>query len=60
MHGRTHDIVPILPDRGGEPLQDAFDSLLRWTSIAADRGLPPICGHDPVAWPTLTAALTAY
>ena len=40
--------------------QDALDSLLRLKSIAADRGLPLVPGHDPVAWPTLTAALTTY
>ena len=53
MHGRKHDIAPIPPDGDG-------DSLLRLKSIAADRGLPLVAGHDPVAWPTLTAALTTY
>ena len=37
--------------------QDALDSLLRLKAIAAQRGLPLVPGHDPVAWPALTAAL---
>ena len=38
--------------------QDALDSLLRLKAIAARRGLPLVPGHDPVAWPDLTATLT--
>jgi glyoxylase-like metal-dependent hydrolase (beta-lactamase superfamily II) len=37
--------------------QDALDSLLRLKRIAAQRGLPLVPGHDPVAWPALTARL---
>ena len=37
--------------------QDALDSLLRLKAIAARRGLPLVPGHDPVAWPALTAEL---
>lgn len=36
----------------------ALDSLLRLKAIAQQRGLPLVPGHDPVAWPALTAALT--
>ena len=37
--------------------QHALDSLLRLKAVAAARGLPLVPGHDPVAWPALTAAL---
>lgn len=37
--------------------QDALDSLLRLKAIAADRGLPLVPGHDPVAWPALEAEI---
>lgn len=35
-------------------------SLLRLKSVAASRGYPVIPGHDPEAWPALTAQLLAY
>ena len=38
--------------------QVPLDSLLRLKTIAAERGLALLPGHDPVAWPALTAALT--
>ena len=36
---------------------DALDALLRLKAIAAARGLPIVPGHDPQAWPALTAEL---
>jgi glyoxylase-like metal-dependent hydrolase (beta-lactamase superfamily II) len=39
--------------------QVPLDSLLRLKAIAAARGLPLLPGHDPVAWPALTAQLAS-
>jgi N-acyl homoserine lactone hydrolase len=38
---------------------DALEPILRLKAIAAQRGLPLVPGHDPDAWPALTADLGA-
>ena len=37
---------------------DALQPILRLKAIAAERGLPLVPGHDPDAWPALTAELS--
>jgi glyoxylase-like metal-dependent hydrolase (beta-lactamase superfamily II) len=38
---------------------DALQPILRLKAIAAERGLPLVPGHDPEAWPALTAELAS-
>lgn len=38
--------------------KECIEQVRRLKAIAAERGYPLIPGHDPVAWPALTAQLT--